>query len=500
MSLSIVFSRALYGAQAPEVRVETHLAPGLPAFHIVGLADTGVRESRERVRAAIQRMGLTFPAGRITVNLSPADLPKESGRFDLPIAIGILLAGGQLTPHGQAGRLARYVFAGELSLSGALVDIAAPLSIALAVAVDSPDAIVILPPLSAAMAARVPGLVILSAPSLDAVVGHLAGVQQLNVATPLLGTPPPAAPCLSDVKGQSAARFALEVAAVGGHSVLMSGSPGVGKSMLAQRLTGILPPLDILAQLAVSARWERAGLAPDLRGRPFRAPHHSATVPALVGGGRGVLPGEITLAHDGVLFLDELPEFSRQALEALREPLDTGWVNLSRAATKVRYPAKTQLVAAMNPCPCGFSQHPRRPCTCTPDRIARYRSRVSGPLLDRIDMQLALPACGTEWLDEAQGEASASVQARVVTCRAVQHERQGCLNADLHGADLAHRVNLAAPAARLLREAIRRWDWSARAAQRAMRVARSLADMDGVAMVGEIHLAQATQFRQPDGN
>lgn len=503
MTLSVVYSRALFGMEAPAVRVETHMAGGLPAFNIVGLADTEVRESRERVRAAIQCIGMSFPAGRITVNLSPADLPKESGRFDLPIAIGVLLSSGQIPiPDAGGGHLAlaNMVFAGELSLSGALVDVAAPMTIALGVLRDLPDATLVLPPGNARRAAHVPGLTVLAAPTLDAVVRHLCGAQALSAPGVPASRQVSHAPCLSDVKGQPQARHALEVAASGGHSVLFCGWPGVGKSMLAQRLPGLLAPLPLLDWLDVAARFERAGVTPPAEGtRPFRAPHHSATLAALVGGGARPLPGEITLAHHGVLFLDELPEFRRSALEALREPLETGWVALSRASSRVRYPARCQLVAAMNPCPCGWFGHPRRPCVCSSQQVARYRARISGPLLDRVDMQVTVSQVDTDLID-APGESSVTVGVRVAACQSRQRARQGRLNAEIEPTGFARDAPLSDEAGGLLRQAARQWDWSMRSSHRVLRLSRTLADMAGRDIIDAADVAQAIQYRRPEGD
>lgn len=501
MSLSVVYSRALHGTHAPPVRVETYVANGLPAFHIVGLADTEVRESRERVRAAIQCVGLSFPAGRIIVSLAPADLPKESGRFDLPIALGVLLASGQigLQEDASAVVLEHMVFAGELSLSGTLVAVNAPLAIALGVRADHPGATLVLPWDSARHAARVPDLTVLGARSLEEVIAHLEDRRAMLPAAPVVDAALADEPmlCMSEVRGQAGARLALTIAAAGGHSVLFRGWPGVGKSMLAQRLPGILPELDALASLEVIAIYERAGITPPAMGkRPFRAPHHSASMAALIGGGARPLPGEMTLAHQGVLFLDELPEFPRRTLEALREPLESGWVALSRVAGKLRYPAHCQLVAAMNPCPCGWHGHPRRACLCRPEQVDRYRGRISGPLLDRVDLQVDLAAAGAHWMDAPPGEASAPIRRRVQACRALQLARQGVLNAALHGQALETHARADAAARATLRQAIERWDWSACAAQRVLRVARTVADLAQRQAVEPSDIAQAVQFRQ----
>jgi len=495
---------------AHAVRVETHLGPGLPGFNVVGLVDTEVRESRERVRAAIINSGFEFPAGRITVNLSPADMPKESGRFDLPIALGVLLASGQLAapaqdsaqhpeahPRAPDPALSRLVLAGELSLTGALVPVAAPLVIALSVARDAPDATLILPAGSAEQAAWVPGLRVLSARCLADVASHAAGASLLPNAVPSPWPPAAPVPCLSDVRGQPGARRALEVAAAGGHSLLMLGPPGAGKSMLAARLAGLLPPLERGQALEAAAVAAMAGMPDTLTGQPpFRAPHHSASVAALVGGGGRPRPGEISLAHHGVLFLDELPEFSRRSLEALREPLEAGRVVISRALHAAQFPARFQLVAAMNPCPCGWRGHPARACACTPDQVARYAGKISGPLLDRIDLHVALPPSDPAWMTAPPGEASQAVRERVIRCRERQLARQGKINAALAGAELDEFCVMDADAQALLHQAMRRLTGSARAMHRALRVARTIADLDGQAMLAASHVAQAVQYRR----
>ena len=503
MSLAVVHSRALDALQAPEVTVEVHLANGLPSVTLVGLADTEVKEARERVRAALQNSGLEFPNNkRITVNLAPADLPKESGRFDLPIALGILAASGQI----DAQKLAQFEFAGELSLSGELRPVRGALAMALALrrGGGAGGRGLVLPQASAKEAALVDGLNIYGAAHLlDVVHALLPGEAGLAAPLPLAHAAPPPARTdgadMRDVKGQSAAKRALEIAATGGHSVLMVGPPGTGKSMLAQRFGGLLPALTHDEALESAAVLSLTGAFSPERWalRAFRSPHHTASPIALVGGGSPPRPGEISLSHHGVLFLDELPEFPRAALEGLREPLETGRIVISRAARQAEFPARFQLIAAMNPCPCGHQGSPLRACRCTPDLVARYQGRISGPLLDRIDVQVEVPAVPAQALATApDGESSAVIAARVAQARDRAMQRQGCANAALSGDALDQHCALDAAASQFLQSAAARLGWSARSFHRVLRVARSVADLADSRPIAVVHLAEAIQSRR----
>ena len=515
MSLALVHSRALLGLEARPVQVEVHLANGLPSFTLVGLADTEVKEARERVRSAIANAGLDFPSNkRITVNLAPADLPKDSGRFDLPIALGILAASGQI----GAARLNGWEFAGELSLGGDLRPVRGALAMSLALhrmaeREGRSTVSLVLPPGSAEEAALVPDAQVYRARHL------LDVVAQFLPASNQAGDPAPAVPDgdgwtrlaaqastgltsyadLSDVKGQAAAKRALEIAAAGGHSLLMMGPPGSGKSMLAQRFAGLLPPMsttEALESAAVASLVGRFSLE-RWGQRPTCAPHHSASAVALVGGGSPPRPGEISLAHQGVLFLDELPEFPRAALEALREPLESGHIRISRAAMQSEFPARFQLLAAMNPCPCGYLGHPTRACRCTPDQVSRYQGKLSGPLLDRIDLHVEVPAIASEdLLHGAAGEGSETVRERVVSARLRAAARQGSCNQALAGKALDAHLHADASALKFLNTASARLGWSARSTHRALRVARTIADLGGSEQVTAAHVAEAVQYRR----
>ena len=493
MSLAVLYSRALTGMDAPEVAVEVHLANGLPSFTIVGLPEAEVKESKDRVRAALQTAQFEFPARRITVNLAPADLPKESGRYDLPIALGILAASGQI----PADSLSRYEFAGELALTGEL----RPIRGALAMTYKSSKSgrAFILPHDSAAEAALVNDAIVYPANSLLEVCAHLTGrtvLEQLpaaNHANTIYYAD------FSEVKGQSGPKRALEIAAAGGHSVVMSGPPGAGKSMLASRFAGILPSMTEEEALESAALQSLQGnyKLENWKRRPYRSPHHTASGVALVGGGGIPRPGEISLAHHGVLFLDELPEFDRKVLEVLREPLESGHITISRAARQADFPAQFQLIAAMNPCPCGYLGHFNNKCRCTPDQVSRYKAKISGPLLDRIDLQIEVAALKDDELTNAgKAEASDAIRARVENARNMQLQRQGKANFALGSSEIDQFCQLDEAGLSLLKTAISKLNLSARAYHRILKVARSIADLAGETHIKPAHIAEAVQYRR----
>ena len=495
--IAVVHTRARIGLEAPAVSVEVHLSAGLPALNIVGLPETAVRESKDRVRSALINSGYEFTVSRVTINLAPADLPKDGGRFDLPIALGILAASGQL----PAETLEGYEFLGELALTGDLRSITGSLPSAMATQISGRQ--LILPESCAETAALCRDVDIYGANHLLAVCAHLIGNEYLTKAQPSQTAQSAIYPDLQDVKGQQQAKRALATAAAGGHHLLFYGPPGTGKTMLASRLPGILPELSDQEALEVSAIHSLSRHQPaPWKQRPFRNPHHTSSAVSLVGGGSHPRPGEISYAHNGVLFLDELPEFQRLALEVLREPLETGEVIIARAKGHARYPAAFQLVAAMNPCPCGYLGDSSRSCDCSPEQVRRYQRKISGPLLNRIDLQVEVAAQTTKTLFQPNTEettlSSATIREQVLQARTIQQERQGKPNARLTANEITKHCYLDKQQQQFLTNLCDKLGYSARAVHRILRVARTLADLEQKDSIDKKHLAEAIHYRKLD--
>ena len=502
MNLATIRARACVGIASPSVRVEVHLSPGLPGLAIVGLPEAAVREARERIRSALINTGFEWPARRVTINLAPADLPKEGGRYDLAMALGVLLASGQLRPARDLD-LNRLEFLGELSLSGELHGVRGILPAA--IAARNAERVLVVPPANVGEATRVQDLEVLAASDLPELTRLLNGQCERTPAQPeATETTPAPYPDLADVRGQTRAKRALELAAAGGHSLLMLGPPGSGKSMLAERLPGLLPPLtdEQAIEAATIASVSTDGFRlEDWGRRPYRSPHHSASAAALVGGGSHPRPGEISLAHHGVLFLDEMPEFERRVLEVLREPLESGRIVISRAARQAEFPACFQLVAAMNPCPCGYLGEPEGRCRCSSEQVARYRNRVSGPLLDRIDLHVEVPRPEARALNPGlppDGEPSHAVAARARTARERMLDRAGKHNAALSVAEVNRDCRPDEAGRTLLEQASSRLGLSARGSHRVLKLARTIADLAASPGIDAGHVAEAIGFRALD--
>jgi magnesium chelatase family protein len=505
MEVARIMSRAQIGLHSPLVHVEVHLGSGLPVFSIVGLAATAVKESKERVRAALANSKFEWPSGRITVNLAPADVPKEGGRFDLPIALGLLMASGQLKAPEGSSAIARCEFYGELALDGELKSVPGMLLAAANANCAEHELIVPEPDLDEASTGT--RNVVRGARHLRDVCEHIRATEVLPAHSGSLGgahAPPMAHLDLLDIRGQLQAKRALLVAAAGDHSVLFIGPPGSGKSMLAQRLPGLLPPLtDVEAlECAMIASASANGFDKTAYGRrPYRSPHHTASVFAMVGGGPRAGPGEISLAHRGVLFLDELPEFDRRTLEALREPLESGVVAVSRVSTRAEYPTEFQLIAAMNPCPCGYHGDYSERCECTPGRIAQYRARISGPLLDRIDLRVEVPGLAPRELnaDLPAGDSTAQAAAKVIQARQIQLQRTGKLNSRLTIHDINTHCRLDESADRVFWQSQACLGLSARSYHHTLRVARTIADLEKSDAIRDYHVAEALQLKRAFG-
>lgn len=489
MSLAVVYSRARYGLDAPLVTVEVHISNGLPAFQLVGLPETSVKESRDRVRSAMVNSGFAFPDRKITVNLAPADLPKEGGRFDLPIALGIIVASGQLAEKSLLG----FEFCGELALSGEIRQILGEIPVA--IACREAKRAIVLPMLNAQQAQQVSNVTVHGAEHLLQVHSFLLAQQALPQIPPLPVAETKQQADLADVKGQAHAKRVLEITAAGEHNLLMLGPAGTGKSMLAQRLPSIMPPLTESEALATAAIYSIAGITRNLtdwRQRPFRSPHHTSSAVALVGGGSVPRPGEISLAHHGILFLDELPEFPRKVLDVLREPLETNKVHISRAARQAEFPAQFQLIAALNPSPTGHHEDGRS----SPEQVMRYLNRLSGPFIDRIELQIEVPLLPKGMLSqECQEESSASVRKRVLAAREIQLQRQGKANSRLNGREIAQYCPLSQADAGFLEDTIHRFKLSARTYHKVIKVARTIADLQLQTDISKAHIMEALSYR-----